>query len=108
MSEENTTAGKQSFIAEARRDQIVKAAIKTLVSELRQILRDGQEQGVFGSFHISVMANMIQGAIGEYMFDTSITKEVDLETYSNELVQIVQKAVNVSQGAQKSSFGGAN
>ncbi|WP_256992787.1 hypothetical protein [Paenibacillus sp. SSG-1] len=33
------------------------------------ILREGQEQGVFGDFHLSVMSNMIQGAIGEYMLN---------------------------------------
>ncbi|WP_326953446.1 hypothetical protein [Aneurinibacillus migulanus] len=43
-------------------------------------------------FNVDVMANMIQGAIGEYMATTVITKKVDLETYSSELVDIIGKA----------------
>lgn len=63
------------------------------MNELQQILHDGQEQGVFGEFNVDVMSNLIQGAIGEYMLNTSITKKVDLETYSGELINIVEKAV---------------
>ncbi|KEK24570.1 TetR/AcrR family transcriptional regulator [Bacillus gaemokensis] len=62
-----------------------------IMFELQQILRDGQEKGEFGDFHIGVMANMIQGAIGEYMLNTPLTKKVDLETYSSELVTIISK-----------------
>jgi hypothetical protein len=36
---------------------------------------------------------LIQGAIGEYMLSTVVTKKVDLETYSSELVKIVDQAV---------------
>ncbi|CAM4205659.1 transcriptional regulator [Bacillus manliponensis] len=64
-----------------------------LISELKNILRTGQENGEFGTFHVSVMANMIQGAIGEYMLNTAIVQEVDLETYSNELVTIIDRTV---------------
>jgi TetR/AcrR family transcriptional regulator, transcriptional repressor of bet genes len=63
-----------------------------IMYELQQILRDGQEQGEFGGFHVDVMANMIQGGIGEYMA-AATSKKVDLETYSSELVNIVEKAV---------------
>jgi TetR/AcrR family transcriptional regulator, transcriptional repressor of bet genes len=66
-----------------------------ILSELQQILRDGQEKGEFGAFNVDVMANMIQGAIGEYMLNTAITKKVDLETYCSELVKIVEKATKV-------------
>lgn len=59
-----------------------------LMDELYQILRDGQEKGEFRAFHVDVMANMIQGAISEYML-SAITKKVDLETYSDELKDIV-------------------
>ncbi|TVX92487.1 TetR/AcrR family transcriptional regulator [Paenibacillus agilis] len=62
-----------------------------LMSTLRDILREGQQQGVFGTFHISVMANVVQGSIAEYMLSPS-TKSVDLETYSSELISIVQQA----------------
>ncbi|MFC0395877.1 TetR/AcrR family transcriptional regulator [Paenibacillus mendelii] len=64
-----------------------------LVRELQQILRDGQDKDEFGLFDPAVMASMIQGAIGEYMGNTPITRQVDLETYSGELVNIVCKAV---------------
>lgn len=63
-----------------------------LLNELKQILREGQEQGVFGRFNIDVMASLIQGGIGEYMLSTAVTKKLDLETYSSELVKIVQQA----------------
>ncbi|WP_332329980.1 TetR/AcrR family transcriptional regulator [Paenibacillus sp. 481] len=65
----------------------------TLLVALQQILRDGQEQGIFGAFHITVVANMIQGAIGEYMLNSSVTKTVDSETYSRELVNMIMKGV---------------
>ena len=64
-----------------------------LLQELQQILQDGQEQGVFGAFNRDVMSSLIQGAIGEYMLSTAVTKKVDLETYSRELVKIVHQAL---------------
>jgi TetR/AcrR family transcriptional regulator, transcriptional repressor of bet genes len=64
-----------------------------IVQELEQILRSGQEQGIFGTFDVRVMASMIQGAIGEYMQISAITRKVDLETYSSQLVKIVHRAV---------------
>ncbi|SEO61120.1 TetR/AcrR family transcriptional regulator [Paenibacillus sp. OV219] len=64
-----------------------------VVTELKRILGEGQQNGEFGAFHVDVMASVIQGAIGEYMSYTGITKRVDLETYANELVEIVSKAV---------------
>lgn len=64
-----------------------------LLQELQQILQDGQEQGVFGVFNADVMSSLIQGAIGEYMLSTAVTKKVDLETYSRELVKIVHQAL---------------
>lgn len=64
-----------------------------LLRELQQILQDGQGMGVFGTFNIDVMSSLIQGAIGEYMLSTAITKKVDLENYSSELIKIVRQAV---------------
>ncbi len=64
-----------------------------LLDELQQILRQGQEAGVFGAFNIDVMASLIQGAIGEYMLSTAVTKKVDLETYSSELIKIIHQAL---------------
>jgi TetR/AcrR family transcriptional repressor of bet genes len=66
-----------------------------ILQELEQILRNGQEQRVFGAFDVNVMASMIQGAIGEYMPISTITKKVDLETYSSQLVNIVNQAVKM-------------
>jgi AcrR family transcriptional regulator len=64
-----------------------------LLEELKHILLSGQERGEFGFFNVDVMASMIQGAIGEYMLSSAtITKQVDLETYSRELVNIVRIA----------------
>jgi TetR/AcrR family transcriptional repressor of bet genes len=63
-----------------------------LPAELQQILRDGQQRGIFKEFNIPVMSSMIQGAIGEYMLSTGVSKHVDLETYSTELVKIVSQA----------------
>ncbi|GIN57345.1 TetR family transcriptional regulator [Lederbergia ruris] len=65
-----------------------------MMDELCRILRDGQEKGEFRTFNVDVMANIIQGAIGEYMLNASITRKVDLETYSDELIDIVGKALN--------------
>jgi TetR/AcrR family transcriptional repressor of bet genes len=63
-----------------------------LLHELQQILKEGQEMGVFAVFNIDVMSSLIQGAIGEYMLSTGVAKKVDLETYSSELVKIVHQA----------------
>lgn len=66
-----------------------------ILLELEQILQNGQEQGFFGAFDVNVMSSMIQGAIGEYMPISAVTKKVDLETYSSQLVKIVNQAVKV-------------
>lgn len=66
-----------------------------ILQALEQILRNGQEQGDFGVFNVNVMASMIQGAIGEYMPISTITKKVDLETYSSQLVNIINQAVKM-------------
>lgn len=66
------------------------------MDELKQILQTGQQQGVFGDFHVEVMANMIQGAIGEYMFNWDLAKNVNIETYSKELVKIIKQVVIMS------------
>jgi AcrR family transcriptional regulator len=66
-----------------------------LLRELQQILYDGQKQGVYRTFNVNVMCSMIQGAIGEYMPISAVTKKVDLETYSSELVKIINQAVKI-------------
>jgi TetR/AcrR family transcriptional repressor of bet genes len=67
-----------------------------ILQELKQILLDGQAQGFFGAFDINVMASMIQGAIGEYMPISAVTRKVDLETYSSQLVKIVTQAIKMN------------
>jgi AcrR family transcriptional regulator len=64
-----------------------------LLHELQEILKEGQGQGVFGVFNIDVMSSLIQGAIGEYMLSTAVTKKVDLEIYSSQLIKIVHQAL---------------
>jgi TetR/AcrR family transcriptional regulator, transcriptional repressor of bet genes len=66
-----------------------------LLQELQQILSDGQKQRVFRVFDVNITSSMIQGAIGEYMPISTITKKVDLETYSSELVKIINQALKV-------------
>jgi AcrR family transcriptional regulator len=64
-----------------------------LLLELRQILREGQNAGEFRPFNVLVMANAIQGAIGEYLANPNMVAQVDLETYSAELVKIFDRAI---------------
>ncbi len=64
-----------------------------LLQLIRNILREGQQQGVFGDFHPDAMAHFIQGAINEYMLDNSMARRLDLDTYSDELIRIVNRAV---------------
>jgi AcrR family transcriptional regulator len=64
-----------------------------LLHELQRILRKGQEAAVFGMFNVDVMSSLIQGAIGEYMLSTAVTKRIDLETYSSELLKIIHQAL---------------
>ncbi|MBP1996541.1 TetR/AcrR family transcriptional regulator [Paenibacillus eucommiae] len=64
-----------------------------LTFELQQILKDGQSKGEFQEFSIPVMTSVIQGAIGEYMFNTKLTDNVDLETFSTQLVSIFDRMI---------------
>ena len=63
-----------------------------LLLELRTILRDGLENGEFGEFDIRIMANSIQGAIGEYA-SPGVAARMDAASYGAELVRIFDKAV---------------
>ena len=63
-----------------------------LLLELRTILRDGLEFGEFGEFDIRIMANSIQGAIGEYA-SPGVAARMDAASYGAELVRIFDKAV---------------
>ncbi|MDF2923846.1 MAG: transcriptional regulator [Paenibacillaceae bacterium] len=61
-----------------------------LLKELHRILREGQEGGEFGEFHVEVMASMIQGAIGEYMTASPVTRKLELELYTSELLKLIR------------------
>ena len=68
-----------------------------LLLELQAILSGGQQHGEFGAFNVHVMANAIQGAIGEYMGNHNLAANLDPLAYAEELVRIFDKAVlNVS------------
>ncbi|MBD2871384.1 TetR/AcrR family transcriptional regulator [Paenibacillus arenilitoris] len=63
---------------------------------LLQVLREGRENGEFGAFNADAVASVIQGAIGEYMLTgAAITKKVDVETYSAELIGMIEKSILV-------------
>lgn len=64
-----------------------------LLDELQKILLSGRNEGVFEDCNIDVVANMIQGAVGEYMFNQALSKKVDVKTYATELIRIVNKAL---------------
>jgi TetR/AcrR family transcriptional regulator, transcriptional repressor of bet genes len=42
---------------------------------------------------LDVMVHVIQGSIGEYMLDSGLMQKVDLETYSRELIRILDQTV---------------
>ena len=62
-----------------------------LLLELKQMLRQGQTRGEFRDFNVVVMANVIRGAIGEYLLNPNLIREIALETYSDELVEIFDR-----------------
>ncbi|MBZ0306358.1 MAG: TetR family transcriptional regulator [Anaerolineae bacterium] len=64
-----------------------------LVLELQTILSQGQKQGEFRDFNVPIMANAIQGAIGEYMGSANLYSTIDAATYGDELVKIFDSAV---------------
>jgi len=63
-----------------------------LLLELRTILRAGLESGEFGEFDVLIMANTIQGAIGEYA-TPGVAARMDAASYGAELVRIFDRAV---------------
>jgi len=68
------------------------ADTEPLLLELRTILRDGQVSGEFGEFDLMIMANTIQGAIGEYAAP-GVASRMDAASYGAELVKIFDRAV---------------
>ncbi len=63
------------------------------MAALVRIIREGQERGEFADCDVNVAANMVQGAIGEYMLNFAITRKVDLESYGSELVRLILRSV---------------
>lgn len=70
--------------------------VNPLLEELKRILREGQDNGVFGDFQVEIMATIIQGSIGEYMFNPQLTKNVNWKTYGHELVNMFERIVKKS------------
>ncbi|MCR2806887.1 hypothetical protein [Paenibacillus soyae] len=64
-----------------------------VMQELVRILREGQADGTFGEFRAEVMANAIQGAIGEYMLNPAVIRHIGLAAYTEELIRTFEKAV---------------
>ena len=64
----------------------------TLLTELRNILYEGQKTGEFRNFNVRVMADTIQGAIGEFASPNTAGKP-DAATYGGELTKIFDRAV---------------
>ncbi|TYP68936.1 TetR/AcrR family transcriptional regulator [Paenibacillus methanolicus] len=71
-----------------------------LAAELQRILVEGQTRGEFRAFNVEVMASVIQGAIGEYMFNKKLTDTVDLEAYSDELISLFDRMVQSDNRAE--------
>ena len=64
---------------------------------LEEILSEGQKCGEFRQFNVHIMANAIQGAIGEYPLNPNLPAKVDLEMYCAELVETFDRAVTVDR-----------
>ncbi|SDX58038.1 TetR family transcriptional regulator [Paenibacillus sp. CF384] len=70
-----------------------------MLARLQQILFDGQAAGEFCAFNVLIMASTIQGAIGEYLVNPNLIAQVDMETYSAELVRTFERAILASPSA---------
>lgn len=64
-----------------------------ILLELQAILSEGQKAGEFRAFNVYVMANAIQGAIGEYMGNLNLSAKIDPLTYGAELVSLFDRVV---------------
>lgn len=64
-----------------------------ILLELQAILSEGQKAGEFREFNVYVMANAIQGAIGEYMGNLNLSAKIDPLTYGAELVSLFERVV---------------
>ncbi|GIP21142.1 TetR/AcrR family transcriptional regulator [Paenibacillus sp. J22TS3] len=65
----------------------------SLTSLLHQILQEGQARGEFRQFNVIIVASAIRGAIDEFLFNKSLSGQVSLESYSNELAAFFEQAV---------------
>lgn len=64
-----------------------------LMDALQNILQKGKDSDVFEDFNVVAVANLIQGAIGEYMLNQTLTKQVDVVTYADELIRFIEKSL---------------
>ncbi|WP_124727891.1 TetR/AcrR family transcriptional regulator [Staphylospora marina] len=64
-----------------------------LVSVLKEILITGQKAGEFRAFNVPVTAAALRAAIWEYAANKTLSEQIDLETYSAELIQIFDRVI---------------
>jgi TetR/AcrR family transcriptional regulator, transcriptional repressor of bet genes len=60
---------------------------------LHDLLREGQATGEFRPFNVLVMANVIQGTLGEYVMDQKLIHKVGLDAYVSELTAIFDRLI---------------
>jgi hypothetical protein len=66
-------------------------AVQT-VDAIEQILRAGRRTGGFGSFDPAVMAMAIRPAVDGVLLQLRVRPDLDLDTYSHELVALFERA----------------
>ncbi len=64
---------------------------------LEQLLSEGQAGGEFREFDVHIMANAVQGAIGEYPLNPNLASRVDLESYCAGLVETFERATVIDR-----------
>jgi AcrR family transcriptional regulator len=74
---------------------------ESVTSGLEDILRWGQEKGVFRSFDVTVMATTIQRSLDGLPFQQKADPALDLATYAHELVELFRRATAVDGSAAR-------
>jgi len=76
-------------------------AVRT-VDAIEQILRAGRRAGEFGSFDAAVMAMAIRQAVDGVLLQLRVRPDLDLDTYSRELVALFERATAKNPSRSKS------
>lgn len=76
-------------------------AVET-VDAIEQILRAGRRAGEFGSFDPAVMAMAIRQAVDGVLLQLRVRPDLDLDTYSRELVALFERATAKSPSRRRS------